>query len=319
MHEFARTSVRRAPAALACATPDGVRAPGSIAAGPRPVVGSPSLFPWAGRPLAVPGGCERTLLSRFLLHQHSKTRRELLQERGLRGCGPGGPASGGSERRAAGPAVEGWARGGERGAAPATCRRGARERARRHRLRAEAAVRTRSCDERGACRGARLCGQRGEEGRGQEVARWPPPAAKRAKKGQLRWWAGPWAASRAQRQRQATGTRSGWCWRRPACKRARSDRARGRSGARCWMSIKRKAGRTEERGNARVVRRGHLGACGGKFGRSLAGEVGAEAGAPRGRQPPPGHAQDGIAKKQVASKWRLSGVHVASKWRISGV
>ena len=64
MHEFARTSVRRAPAALACATPDGVRAPGSIAAGSRPVVGSPSLFPWAGRPLAVPGGCERTLLSR---------------------------------------------------------------------------------------------------------------------------------------------------------------------------------------------------------------------------------------------------------------
>ena len=63
--EFARTSVRRAPAALACATPDGVRAPGSIAAGSRPVVGSPSLFPWAGRPLAVPGGCERTLLSRF--------------------------------------------------------------------------------------------------------------------------------------------------------------------------------------------------------------------------------------------------------------
>ena len=142
------------------------------------------------RPLAVPGGCERTLLSRFLLHQHSKTRRELLQERGLRGCGPGGPAAGGSEGRAAGLAVEGRARGGERGAAPATCRRGARERARRNRLRAEAAVRTRSCDERGACRGARLCGQRGEEGRGQEVARWPPPAAKRAKKGQLRWWAG---------------------------------------------------------------------------------------------------------------------------------
>ena len=115
MHEFARTSVRRAPAALACATPDGVRAPGSIAAGSRPVVGSPSLFPWAGRPLAVPGGCERTLLSRFLLHQHSKTRRELLQERGLRGCGPGGPAAGGSEGRAAGLAVEGRARGGRGG------------------------------------------------------------------------------------------------------------------------------------------------------------------------------------------------------------
>ena len=138
----------------------------------------------------MPGGCERTLLSRFLLHQHSKTRRELLQERGLRGCGPGGPASGGSERRAAGPAVEGWARGGERGAAPATCRRGARERARRHRLRAEAAVRTRSCDERGACRGARLCGQRGGLGTGQEAARSQDLGPSGAKKGQLRCLAG---------------------------------------------------------------------------------------------------------------------------------
>ena len=167
-----------------------------------------------------------------------------------------------------------------------------------------------------ACRaGRRRRSRGGTRSEGSGHAQWAngggPTCGIRGIRGQGKRRPGPWAASRAQRQRQATGTRSGWCWRRPACKRARSDRARGRSGARCLMSIKRKAGRKEERGNARVVRRGHLGACGGNFDRSLAGVVGAGAGAPRGRQPPPGHAQDGIAKK---TWWRRRGTRNSCGW-----
>ena len=59
-----------------------------VAAGEQAVVVIELLVTKPRRAHSVPGGCERTLLSRFLLHLHGKTRRELLQERGLGGCGP---------------------------------------------------------------------------------------------------------------------------------------------------------------------------------------------------------------------------------------
>lgn len=82
VHEFAREHVRwlrrrwhvrrrLARSVLDC-----------VAAGERAVVVIDLLVTKPQRAHSVPGGCERTLLSRFLLHLHGKTRRELLQERG---------------------------------------------------------------------------------------------------------------------------------------------------------------------------------------------------------------------------------------------